>query len=189
MNGNGDQNLERIFPKLARAAGVNAKLRIVRSSEVNAWTDGNDVYLTTSLVETLPGEQVAAVIGHELGHIIHRHGERSAEELDKLRSRLYSDNSSTGMERFFAKAIIETALALSTLRRSRCHELEADFAGENLTRKAGFGRGKMSEALDTIGKEHRDKSVFNTHPTTSERTQLLNEKSRRKIRIRIIRKR
>ena len=182
------QSLERIFKNLARSANVESDLVIVSSSEVNAWTDGNNIYLSTSLVDSLPEEQLAAVIGHEFGHIIRDHIGRSVEDLQQLRLKLYRDNSLSGVERFFSTVIIETMVTLAKQRRSRRLEHEADITGEILSRKAGYGNGRMGQALDAISNGEEHKSVLNSHPITSERIQLLNKNSGKKIKIRIVRR-
>lgn len=180
--------LHNAFQRLAKAAKVDSKLKIVQSREVNAWTDGKDVFVTTSLVDKLPNDELAAVIGHELGHIVHRHVETHNDDLQTLREKMYNDSSLSGVAKVFSKVVLETAVALASQHRSRHAEHIADITGESLTRQAGYGRGKLSGALDSIAHHHESNSVLNSHPTTSKRIEVLEDSSRKKIRIRIVRK-
>jgi len=178
------EELKKMFARVSIAARVKTSLVIVRGSQRNAWTDGKKVYVTTSLIESLPEDQVAAAVAHELGHIIGRHVPDTEKALEELRGRIYSDKKSEGI---VSRAFIEGSIAVARQYRSRRHEFEADSIGETLTKWAGYGSGKMSETLNEIASEHKERSVLDSHPTTPERISKLQNQPR-KIRIRIIRK-
>src|SRR5436309_397807 len=93
--------LRQMFGRVARAARVKASLVIVRGSEQNAWTDGNKVYLTTALLDSLPEDQVAAAVAHELGHIIGCHIPDTQKAIQELRSRVYGDQKPGGLQGIF----------------------------------------------------------------------------------------
>jgi predicted Zn-dependent protease len=180
-----DRNkLQKMFTRLAVAADVRTNLVIVRKSQRNAWTDGDKVYVSTSLVESLPEDQVAAAVAHELGHIIARHVPDTETALDELRARVYKDPGSTTV---LSRALIEGAIAVARQYRGRTHEYEADSIGESLTNQAGFGSGKMADTLGQIASQHRTPSILDSHPTTPARIAKL--QATRKIRIKIISKR
>lgn len=178
------EELKQMFARVSIAARVRTSLVIVRGAQRNAWTDGDKVYVTTSLIESLPEDQVAAAVAHELGHIIGRHVPDTEKDLEELRARIYSDRKSEG---FFSRALIEGSIVVARQYRSRRHEFEADSIGDTLTKRAGYGSGKMSETLNEIASEHQNPTVLDSHPTTPERLSKLQDQPR-KIRIRIIRK-
>ena len=50
---------------------LNARLFIVDSPNLNAYTDRQDVYITTAMLEYIENtDELAFLMGHELGHII-----------------------------------------------------------------------------------------------------------------------
>lgn len=177
--------LKQMFGRVSRAARVKTSLVIVRGSEQNAWTDGNKVYVTNALIDSLPEDQVAAAVAHELGHIIGRHVPDTQKAIDELRSRVYSDQEPGGLQGIFSRALIEGSIIIARQYRSRRHEFEADTIGETVTKRAGYGPGKMAETLDQLASAHQTGSLLDSHPTTPERVKKLQQ---RKIRIRIVRK-
>jgi predicted Zn-dependent protease len=64
----------------------NFRIRLVKSGEFNAFAAPDGIiYLNTGLLSRLTNEtQVAAVLGHEVGHIVNRHTERNLIAMKKL---------------------------------------------------------------------------------------------------------
>lgn len=82
-----DSYLERIADRLlaVRRASLDERVRVrlLRAPSVNAFALPNgDIYLMTGLVSTLQREdQLAAVIGHEIGHVYDRHSLRASRNM------------------------------------------------------------------------------------------------------------
>jgi predicted Zn-dependent protease len=180
--------LENVFNRVACTAGTAADLVIVDSSQQNAWTDGDKVYVTSALVDHLPEDHVAATVGHELGHVIARHIPNNKKATEELRKQLYGGARCTGLEGLFATAVIETSIALAFQGRGRRQELEADAIGDSLAQRAGYGDGKMAQALGSIAPHHQTATIFDSHPTTPQRVAKLSERAGRKLRVRVVRK-
>lgn len=65
--------VQEVYQKLYVHSGLRSKpsLIILNSSIINAWTDGEQVTITTGLLNIMKTQdEVALVLGHELGHII-----------------------------------------------------------------------------------------------------------------------
>jgi hypothetical protein len=70
------QRLHAVYHKILLASGqqYNYPLTIVSSDEVNAYTDGEGVYVYTGLLNKMDtDDEMAMVLGHELGHAIALH--------------------------------------------------------------------------------------------------------------------
>lgn len=173
-----------MFTRVSTAAHVKTSLVIVRNANRTAWTDGDKIYVTTSLVESLPEDQVAAVVSHEFGHIIAKHIATTEAALHDLRTRIYNAEESVGV---FSKALVEGSIAVARQYRSRRQEYQADSIGEALTNRAGYGSGKMAQTLEEIAAPHQTPTILDSHPTTPARISKLEQP--RKIRIKIVRKR
>lgn len=126
---------------------------VVDSSEVNAFAlPGGYVYVTRGLLAQLNSEaELAAVLGHELGHISARHGVRQASSSQVTQL-------GVGVLSIFFPAAREVGLdrTLGMLAGAfvrgygREHELEADRLSANYLVAAGYAPGALQEVLTTL---------------------------------------
>jgi len=176
--------LQALFRKVAAAAGQPTSLRVVRSRQRNAWTDGTCVWVTTALVSELGERELAAVLGHELGHIVERHLPTTRAARRQLREQLYRRVSGDWLAMLAASAVVESALGLATAERRRQLEHRADLRGESYANRAGYARGSMSDALERVA---GGRPSGPTHPSTETRRKAL-RRGGRKLRVRVKRK-
>jgi beta-barrel assembly-enhancing protease len=177
-------DLRTVFERVARAAAQSTKLEIVRSHKRNAWTDGTTVYVTDSLVASMPEREVAAVLGHELGHVVERHIATTTAELERIHQKFTSEFPAGSLDHVIASAVVAVGLLAASGRRSRTLEHRADKWGERYARKAGYEPGAMSDALSRLPRAGKS---F-THPSTSRRHEAL-QHTGKTLRIRIRRRR
>ena len=122
---------------------------------VNAFAlPGGQVFLTAGLFKRLGNEaQLAGVLGHEVGHVVHRH---SAEHLAKQQftqvlvgaaAVASSDDQSGGRQ---AAAIAALVGDVVNLKFSRTDELEADTYGVGALGKAGYDPRALSEVMEVL---------------------------------------
>jgi len=127
----------KLVAPLEEAAGLTLPLRIlvVRRPDVNAITlPGGRIYVFNGLL-TKAGEvdEVAGVLGHEIGHVAHRDGTKSVLEtagLSVLFGMLLGDFTGGGGVIIAARTVLQSAY-------SRAAEAAADEFGANLMYKAG----------------------------------------------------
>ncbi|MGL5194666.1 MAG: M48 family metallopeptidase, partial [Chroococcales cyanobacterium] len=99
--------------------------QVVQDDSINAFaTMGGFVYVTTGLLKAMDNEaQLAGVMGHEIGHIVHKHSIRQMREVIIARGLA----GAAGVDSNIAVQLgVELALRLP---RSRQHEYEADRTG------------------------------------------------------------
>ncbi len=125
------------------------KVYIIKSSHPNAFTiSGGAIYITTKLLDQVEVEdELAFVIGHELGHNENHHTKESAriirfaqETLDKV-----EDNNSPGLKRILiglGGLTILKAHAIASGYFDQADELEADLSSLYLLYKAGYNPEK-----------------------------------------------
>ncbi|MEN9208319.1 MAG: M48 family metallopeptidase [Gloeomargarita sp. GMQP_bins_120] len=138
---------------------------VVRSPQVNAFaTLGGFVYVTTGLLRAADNEaQLAGVLAHEIGHIVHRHLVQQLRELaiaQGVSTLLGVDGSQ-----------LTPVLMELTLRRprSRQHELEADASALQYLLRAGYdGRG-LPEFLAKLQGYPPALAFLSTHPAPATR--------------------
>ncbi|NEQ06065.1 MAG: M48 family metalloprotease [Moorea sp. SIO4E2] len=148
---------------------------------VNAFAlPGGQIFLTLAMLRRLNTEaQLAGVLGHEIGHVVGRHG---AEHLAKQKLGVAlvnavgiaaSDDAQSGRQAaLFAQAINQ----MVSLKYGREDELESDRLGFRFMTQAGYNpRGivELMQVLNSIRQGGQPPEFFSTHPNPSNRIEQL----------------
>ncbi len=145
---------------------------------VNAFAlPGGQVFITEALLTRLRNEdQIAGVIGHEIGHVIHRHG---AERIAKMEL----TQGLTGAA-VLASGDYNTAQAaqmignLVNMKYGRDQELESDDFGVHLMIEAGYDPYELIGVMDVLeeasGGQKRPE-FQSTHPSPENRREKIKE--------------
>lgn len=159
---------------------------LLDSPEVNAFaTPGGYVYITRGIIAYMNSEEeLAGVLGHEIGHVTARHGVRqqSAQTSAGLVSGILA--AVTGVQ---AVGQVSNALGQVAVRGyGRNHELEADRLGAEYLAETGYDPEKMLGVVGLLkDQEEFEKAraqaenreprtyhgVFSTHPRNDQRLQ------------------
>ena len=148
---------------------------------VNAFAlPGGQIFITEGLLRRLTSEaQLAGVLGHETGHVVHRH---SAEQMAKgqLGALLGAaagvaadDGSGQGRQ---AQAVAMMVNQMVQLRYSRQDESEADRYGVDAMAEAGYPPRAMLELLEILKQAStgpRPPEFLSSHPLPETRIQEL----------------
>lgn len=148
---------------------------------INAFAlPGGQVFITEGLLHRLTTEdQLAGVLGHETGHVIHRH---AAEQLAKGRlgellgaaaGVAASDGSDQGNR---TQAIAVVVNQMVQLRYSRQDESEADRYGVDAMAEAGYDPKAMLEVLEILKEAshgERPPEFLSSHPLPETRIEEL----------------
>jgi len=155
---------------------------ILDSPEFNAFASpGGHIFVTSYLVETAASEDMlAAVIAHELAHIMLRHGVSLIEDFrlnDEMaamaeKARDLSGNSEASAKlMIFRDSVSAVVDALFKNGYSQSQEFEADREAVALLAAAGFYPGALLEMLKALQQvQPSQKERFNaTHPSPEQR--------------------
>lgn len=160
----------------------NWEVVLFNDEQVNAFAlPGYKIGVYTGLLDVATNQdQLAAVVGHEVGHVLARHGnERVSTQLATsqalaLGSQLYGEDSAT-------KAAIFQGLGIGAqlgiiLPFSRTHESEADVIGLDLMAKAGFNPEESIKLWQNMSKQGSSSTpeFLSTHPSHQTRMSDLN---------------
>lgn len=182
--------VERVGQQLARKShrsGLEYHFTVLDSSEVNAFAlPGGYIYITRGLLVYLNNEaELAAVLGHEIGHVTARHSVRqlsaaTAKELGySLTSLFVPELRSESVKQLFD--VLGTALIRGYGRE---HELEADRLGAEYLARTGYDPEAMIGVIRVLKnqelferqlakEEQREPrvyhGVFSTHPDNDQR--------------------
>jgi predicted Zn-dependent protease len=167
--------------------GFDWKILVVEKDIPNAFVlPGGKIVVYTGILPFVKNEAgLAAVIGHEIGHAVARHGgERLSQQLaiqgvSAIGSELFKDKE--GKLDNQTKAVIG-ALGLGAtvgviLPYSRTHELEADRIGQLYMAKAGYDPQESIHLWERMGKINKPPIPvwLSTHPADDERIKNLKE--------------
>ncbi len=135
---------------------------------------GGWVYVTRKLMEMTDDDELACVVGHEIGHIESRHSIQAFERSLIAQSILnyYSKKSKTVDKN--AELIAIANMIFNDLRFSRENEREADRYAVDFAVKAGYnpyGMVRFFQKLQEMDKQGESDAfkMLRTHPLTSER--------------------
>ncbi len=148
------------------------RFQTMETEEINAFAaPGGFVYVTTGLLEVVHNDdELAAVLGHEVGHIAARHAIKHAQSrmlFSIPASVIFSTSGEAAIER-----AVSAAFQLAQLSYSRKDELEADQLGMLYSRRAGYDPAGMVAFLQTLQRLEKEKPrliivPLSTHPPTS----------------------
>lgn len=139
---------------------------------VNAFAlPGGPIFITEGLLRVLRTEgEVAAVLGHEIGHVIGRHAsERIAKE--KLTQGLLGAVA-VGSGDYNAVQVGQLVGGMINMKYGRDDELESDALGLRIVAEAGYDPRAMlgvMQALAKASKSARQPEFLSTHPAPENR--------------------
>jgi len=158
-------------------------ITILDSNEFNAFaTPGGHIFITKRMVESATSEDMlAAVIAHELAHVMLRHGiniineKRDENELSSIADWASSTAAKQSPEAARAAAYRESITGyVDVLMRSgysQRQEFDADLEAVILLRMAGYDPGALREVLIVLrnAKGSAKGGFYSTHPSPEQR--------------------
>jgi predicted Zn-dependent protease len=150
----------------------------VQDKSVNAMAlPGGYVFITRGMLEKLQTEaQLAAILGHEVVHIVARHSSAAISGqigTDILLSTVISDSPSQGLQ-----TVTSLARTIIDLRYSRKDEREADLAGLDYLVGAGYNPYGMVETMQILEQQQKFATIgfLSSHPAPENRQVYLTDK-------------
>jgi predicted Zn-dependent protease len=141
-----------------------------------ALPDGS-LYVTVGLLRLMTNErQLAAVLGHEIGHVVHRDGAKALERAYGVQILAAVAGAAIGGDAGTAAEMgTKIVGSLVNLNYSRKQEYAADQAGIVYLHRAGYNPYGMVELLNALMESHGGEEgsglgeMFQTHPLTTKR--------------------
>lgn len=164
--------------KSSRRADIPYSVRIIDTAEINAFAlPGGFVYVNRGLLQWTRSEsELAGALGHEIGHVVGRHGANTvarataAESLVNEASRILLGTDMAG------KLLMQVGgplALLAMLKYTRMQELEADLLGYYNMQRAGWHPQGMIALFRHLGENSAPgdalTGLLSSHPASSER--------------------
>ncbi len=176
--------VDRVGQRVVAAAGVGGFRFVVLDSPVaNAHAVQSYIFVTRGLLALLENEaELAAAIGHELGHLVQRHAAQRARVRQTVLDAAVEAAATSGSVTV-GRAVAQDGL-LALRRYSREQEFEADRLALGYIVKAGYRGDAMASLIDRLRRQSAleaqimgeapdigDRpSAASTHPVPVERT-------------------
>ncbi len=180
-----DEALNRYVGEIGRRLDANThrpqmpySYRVLNANYVNAYTfPGGSIGVTRGILVDLDNEaELAALLGHELGHVNARHAARQQGQAMVTQVAMTGVNIVGALAGVGSLTDIGTQLGASVLLSSysRSNEREADELGQEYMVRAGYPATGMVGLQQMLVEQQKEspgllQTMFSTHPMSSER--------------------
>lgn len=154
--------LDKLVSKLNAPRGFSYKIYLMESKELNAFTCGGKIFITTKMYQFCKSDsELAAIIGHEIAH-------NELKHINDNISRSKTANS-------FGNVGNMTALIgdLLTTPFNQKNEVHCDFVGIDLMKRAGYSVCAATQVWKRMAETEQNNSeyekFFSTHPYSQTR--------------------
>jgi len=146
---------------------------------VNAFAlPGGQCFITAALFGRLESEdQLAGVLGHEVGHVIHRHGAERMAKTGFIQGLIQSVMLGSGGDHSMTQ-IANMIGQYSSMKYGRDQELESDDWGVRIMLEAGYDPYKLIDVMDILEEASGGQKVpefQSTHPSPENRREKIKE--------------
>ena len=148
--------------------------KVIKSDEINAFAlPGGFIYIYKGLLDIVNEPELAAILGHEIGHVAARHGIKRIQSVfgyqlaATLALAVLGDKSEAGE----IQEIADSIFTLIVLGYSRKDEFQADRLGTIYTYRSGYDPHAMISVLEKLGEHGRGVQItlLSTHPPVEDR--------------------
>lgn len=171
-----------LLPHLPQSLAREAwEVSVFKDDSPNAFAlPGGKIGVHTGMLSLADSQgQLAAVIGHEIGHVWAQHGNERMSQQMLAQTGMQVVESLAGEpspEKNMAMAALGLAAQGTVLKYSRDHESEADLMGLQMMAKAGFDPREAVTLWQTMAKKstgQRPPEFLSTHPSEATRIKQL----------------
>jgi putative metalloprotease len=178
------KRLDRIMARFHNISSLDLNYKVYQSSTVNAFASGDgSVRVYTGLMDAMNDDEVFAVIGHELGHLINkdvRDAYRAAYLMVAARYGIAAVNTTAGA--LSTGFLGDLGQQLASNAYSRRQETQADETAFQFCVQNGVDPYAMYHALNVLirlsgesSQQSKLTELLSTHPDTSKRAAHIKE--------------
>lgn len=174
------KNMGETIGRQSGRPGIIYRIEIIDTPDFNAFAvPGGFVYVHRGLLERMnSADELASVLGHEIGHVAARHSAAQISKSQLLNIGLFALAVATGGASQDYGQLIDLGSAMAFNKFSRDDEREADHLGIQYMLGAGYNPKASIDMMEQLQKLHEKEPSalevwFMTHPPTRERIENL----------------
>ena len=168
--------LRRLMSSVGQLNGLKLNYKVYKTDQVNAFASGDgSVRVYTGLMDLMDDGELMAVIGHEIGHVVHQDTKNAMKKayMASAASDLIGAAGSVGaVAQGLGGGIAE---ALVNAQFSQKQELAADDFGFDFSVAMGYSPYSMANSLEKLktlsegGQASKVAQMFSSHPDNAKR--------------------
>jgi predicted Zn-dependent protease len=163
-----DQILKKVESQISKPRGFKYQIYVLDTTELNAFTVGGKIFYTTEMLKFCQtNDEIAAVIGHEVGH----------NELGHINDQLKRIKSAQTVFGEDAGQLVAAAGKLMTTSFNQKNEAHCDMFGVDLSIASSYQGCDAPKLWDRMREKYEDEEnipkFFLSHPYSSERKMCL----------------
>ncbi len=167
----------------ARDSGFPFSFEVIADPSINAFAlPGGPMFINTGLLKAVDNEaQLAGVMGHEMSHVILRHGTNQASKAQfvQLGLALAGAGNNGSMLGQLAQVGADLTANGVLLRFSRSAESQADLLGSHLMAESGYDPVQMAKFFDKLKTGHQTFQFLSDHPDPGGRQKAIQQEAAR----------
>ena len=160
--------MNKVVSEISNPKGFNYKIYVLDTTELNAFTIGGRIFYTTEMLKFCKSDdEIAAVIGHEIGH----------NELGNINDQLKRIKSAQEVFGQETGQLIAGAGKIMTISFNQKNEAHCDMFGVDLSISAGYRGCDAALLWNRMHKKYESESsmprFLMSHPYSSDREDCL----------------
>lgn len=180
-----DARLKRLTDGITDAEGMPLNFKVYYVTDINAFACGDgSVRVFSSLMDIMTDDELMAIIGHEIGHIVH-HDSKDAIKRAYLASAARNAAGAVGgtVGKLTESQLGDLAQAFMGAQFSQKQEYAADDYGFEFCVAHGFSPYGMADGLNRLvelsngDKASKVQQMFSSHPDSEKRAQRMKQKA------------
>ena len=176
--------LKKLLANVTEIDGIPVNFKVYRSNEINAFACGDgSIRVYSGLMDIMDDGELMAVIGHELGHVVHK-DTRNAMRKAYLTAAARDVVDAAGAVGQITKSQLgDIAEAYLGSQFSQKQEFAADDHGFEFSIKQGYSKYSMATSLEKLvkisggSKASLVQKMFASHPDSETRAARIREKA------------
>ena len=178
------QRLQRLMSGISAVDGKTLNFKVYRSNEVNACAYGDgSVRVNSALMDLMDDDELFAVIGHELGHVVNKDSMKAMKRAylgSAAREAIYAAG---GYGQLAGTILGDISEAYVNAQFSQAQESKADDFGFQFSVEQGrdpYGMCRSLEKLNELSGSAQSSTLakmFSSHPDSAKRAAKMREKA------------
>ena len=171
--------LNKVFGKHSNENGLTLNYKVYKIKEVNAFaTADGSVRVYTGLMDIMDDNELLAVIGHEIGHVVNHDSRDAVKAAYKKEALIDAVSSQSGkIAEVTGSQLGKIGNAMIDSKHSRKQESEADSFSYDFMKKNGYNVNAVESAFAILAKMSEGTSttfldrMMSSHPDAKERAE------------------